>query len=59
MSVFKYFIEFLSKEYIMLLFSFISAIAELFFCLRVRPNSAIFDQQQFGVTIISGGFTSV
>lgn len=59
MSVFKYFIGFLSKECIILLFSLINAIAELLFCLYVRPNSVIFDQQQFGVTIISTGFTSV
>lgn len=46
MSVFKYFVGFLSKECIMLLFSCINAVSQLFFCLCVRSNSAIFDQQQ-------------
>lgn len=59
MSEFKYLVGFLSKGYIMLLFACINAAAELFFCFCVRSNSAIFDQQQFKVTIISSGFTSM
>lgn len=59
MSMFKYFVGFLSKQYIMLLFSCINAVAELFFCPDARSNSAILDQQQFGVTIISSGFTAM